>query len=194
MIRRTVSIAFIAPALASGVLLLSAGVASAAPQTFTASLSGSSEVPRGNAAMTGRATVTIDPTSGQVCTKVTTNITGAVAMHIHKGAVGVNGPVVVLLDLRSINGASACVAATAAVAKAIVADPAGYYVNIHTPAAPGGASRGQLGASAPGGSNAGSGGSGGEAGTNSDSNFAVVAMMVTGGGLAGAGGWRLVRR
>jgi CHRD domain len=67
-------------------------------------------------------------------------------MHIHQGARGVNGPIVVPLNIRSINGVTACVPATAILARAISANPAGYYVNIHTPAAPGGAVRGQLAA------------------------------------------------
>lgn len=197
MIRRSVSIAFIAPALASSVLLLSAGAAFAQEESFTADLTGTNEVPAGDAGMTGKATVTVDADSGQVCSRVTTNVTGAVAMHIHTGAAGANGPVVVTLDIKSINGANACVPVTAAVANAITASPAGHYVNIHTPSAPGGAVRGQLVASSgsdagtPSGSNA---GSGGQAGTNSDPNLALVALMVAGGGLAGAAGWRLVRR
>ena len=198
MFRRTVSIAFIAPALATGVLFFSAGTALATSDTFTATLSGSEEVPPGDAKMTGMATVTVDESTKQVCTKVTTNVTGAAAMHIHKGAAGKNGPVTVTLDVKSINGANACVTAKEADAKAIAANPAGFYVNIHTPGAPGGAVRGQLvagassesGGGTPSGSNA---GSGGQAGTNGP-NLALVALMVAGGGLAGAAGWRLVRR
>jgi hypothetical protein len=146
MIPRTVSIAFIAPALASGAILMSPGAAFAVPRPFNANLSGSNEVPPGLALLTGRATVTIDVSTGQVCSQVTTNVRGAVAMHIHKGARGVNGPIVVGLNIRSINGARTCVSATAAVASSIAANPAGHYVNIHTPAAPGGAVRGQLAA------------------------------------------------
>ncbi len=191
MIPRAVSIAFVAPVLASGALLFTAGAASAAPQTFTANLSGSNESPAGNAAMTGTATVTIDSSSGQVCAKVTTTVKDAAAMHIHKGASGANGPIAVPLDIKSINGASICVPSTPAVAKAIVANPAGYYVNVHTPANPAGEERGQLAAAAPSGANA---GSGGQAGTSSGPNVALVALMVAGAGLAGAAGWRLVRR
>jgi CHRD domain len=199
MNRRTASIAFIAPALASAVLLLSAGVAFAHEEGFTAELTGTNEVPAGDARLTGKATLTVNEDTGQVCSKVTTNVTGAEAMHLHTGAVGANGPVLVTLDIKSINGANACVPVTAAVANAITASPAGHYVNIHTPGAPGGAVRGQLVASAPSGSDAGTpsgsnAGSGGQAGTNSDPNLALVALMVAGGGLAGAAGWRLVRR
>jgi len=106
------------------------------------------------------------------------------------GASGANGPVVVPLDPKTINGANAGVSATAALAKQIAANPAGFYVNIHTPAAPGGALRGQL-ASTPSGAIA---GSGGLAGTSSDTNVALIALMVAGAGLVGGAGWVLVRR
>lgn len=191
MIPRVISVAVIAPALAGGALLFSAGAAFAAPENFTANLSGSNEVPAGDAGLTGSATVTVDPSSGQVCAKVTSNVAGAVAMHVHKGASGANGPVVVPLDVKSINGASICATATPAVAAAIAADSAGYYVNIHTPASPGGALRGQLASASPGGVNA---GSGGQAGTTPGTSVVLVAMMVVGAGLTGAAGWRLVRR
>ena len=190
MIRKALSVAFIAPALAGGVLLFSGGAAFAASDSFTANLSGTNEVPAGDAALTGNATVTVDTSSGQVCAKVTSSVTDAAAMHIHKGAKGANGPVAVALDVKSINGASVCKTATPAVAAAIAADPAGYYVNIHTPAAPGGALRGQLSSASPSGVNA---GSGGQAGTNDGPSGVLVALMVAGAGLAGAAGWRLVR-
>ena len=143
MIPRPVSIAFIVPALASGAILTSPGAAFAVPRPFAANLSGANEVGGGNARLTGRATVTIDVATGRVCSRVTTNVTGAVAMHIHSGVRGVNGPIVVPLNIRSINGATACVRTTIVVARAIAANPARFYVNIHTPAAPGGAVRGQ---------------------------------------------------
>lgn len=190
MIKRSLSAAVVASALAGGALLFSAGVAFAAPQTFTANLSSANNVGASGASLTGTATVTVDTSSGQVCAKVTSNVEGAVAMHLHKGASGANGPVAVPLDVKSINGASICATATPAVAAAIAADPAGYYVNIHTPASPAGALRGQLASATPTGVNA---GSGGQAGTTQGLNIALVALMVAGAGVAGTAGWRLVR-
>jgi len=196
MIHKALSISFIAPVLASGALLLTAGPAFASHE-LTATLSGSNEVPAGDATLTGKATVTADP-SGKVCVTVTSNVTGAVAMHIHKGASGANGPVVVPLDPSKINKGQNCVTAKADVAKAIDSSPSGYYVNIHTPKAPGGAVRGQLaaassssGSSTPSGASA---GTGGQAGTSSGPNAILVVVLVAGVGLAGAAGWRLVRR
>jgi hypothetical protein len=196
MFRRALSVAVVAPALAAGALILSSGAAFAAPQTFTVVLAGSNEVGGGGSGLTGNATVTVDPSTGQVCAKVTSNVTGAVAMHIHKGATGVNGAIVVPLDVKSINGASICKTATPALAAAIAANAAGYYLNIHTPANPAGAERGQLvlAAATPSGANAGSGGQAGTTGDTSGTNIALVALMVAGASLTGAAGWRLVRR
>ncbi len=190
MIRKSAYAAVI-PALAAGALLMSAGAALAATESFTADLSGSNEVPKGDANLTGNATVSVDASSGQVCVKVASNVKGAVAMHIHKGGSGVAGPVVVPLDEKSINGDQVCASAKADVTKAITADPGGYYVNIHTPAAQAGALRGQLAVATPKGVNA---GSGGQAGDNAGPNAALLALMVAGTGLVGVAGWRLARR
>ena len=119
---------------------------SRSPQSFPVSLSASNEPQGGVPGSSGSATVTVDPASGQVCATVTTSVTNGVAMHIHRGAPGADGPVVVPFEAKDINAGRACVAAGTAVAKAIAADPAAYYLNIHTEAAPAGALRGQLAA------------------------------------------------
>ena len=143
MIPKVLSIAFVAPALAAGALVISASPAFA-HDTFIAILSGANEVDAGDPGTTGVATVEVEAETGEVCTQVTSNVEGATAMHIHKGAAGTNGPVVVPLDPTTINGARTCVLVATELAKAIVANPAEFYVNIHTAAKPGGATRGQL--------------------------------------------------
>lgn len=148
-----------------GLMLVSVvSTASAATTTgLTASGSGSSESPAANASDTVAATVDIDPQAGTVT--YTVSFQGSepvVAGHIHKGAVGVNGPVVVMFDAAVINAhGTATVKVDKALAAAIVADPAGYYVNVHTKSHLSGAARGQLTAgsgTAPTAVNAGSGG------------------------------------
>jgi hypothetical protein len=70
--------------------------------------------------------------------------------HVHEGAAGVNGPVLVAFDPLAwsgdINAASArgIVLAEPAIIQDILADPAGHYINVHTDTFPAGAIRGQL--------------------------------------------------
>jgi CHRD domain len=70
------------------------------------------------------------------------------AGHIHIGARGVNGPVVVPLfagsSSRLVFTQSDALEIRADTAAAICANPAGYYVNYHTTQDPEGAVRGQL--------------------------------------------------
>jgi hypothetical protein len=118
--------------------------------TLTATLTGEAEVPGpGDPDGTGTATITLR--QSQVCFNMTwDNIGGATQAHIHKGAPGVAGPIVVtLFDVADPlppgqNAQEGCVDAEAAVITAIGQNPAGYYVNVHTPELPKGAIRGQL--------------------------------------------------
>ena len=64
--------------------------------------------------------------------------------HIHEGAVGQDGPVKVPFDAPKTGSAKGCKTADAAVVKAIMQNPANYYVNVHNAAYPKGAVRGQL--------------------------------------------------
>lgn len=130
--------------------LMSAGAVLAATTTLTAALKGgSAETPVGDPDGSGTASITIDPVTRQVCWNITvTNIAPAVASHIHAGAAGVSGGVVVPLDIAGFTGSTTgCAAAPAAAdLQAILANPAGFYVNVHTADFPAGAVRGQLSA------------------------------------------------
>jgi len=111
---------------------------------------GATEVPvAGDPDGTGQATLTINGTTGQVCVNITTaNITPIINMHIHTGAVGVPGAV--LVDFAETAGTKTavakCVSTTPLIAASIIANPAGFYLNAHTAAFTGGAIRGQLAA------------------------------------------------
>jgi|SRR5687767_10272142 len=131
-------------------LFLVALVAPAAfAQNFQATLSGANEVPPADPDGSGTALVTISGTT--VTYAITANLIDApTAQHIHVGAAGVNGPIVVNLPgvwvgsgqgPWTLNGVTTTDAATAA---AIIANPAGHYVNVHNAPFPGGAIRGQL--------------------------------------------------
>ncbi len=74
-----------------------------------------------------------------------TGLSAPTAAHVHTGAAGVNGPVLVGLSPTFSNGqATGMVTADAATVAAIEAAPDLYYVNIHTGDFPSGAIRGQL--------------------------------------------------
>jgi hypothetical protein len=138
--------------LALTVVSLTIGVAMAGAQgsstEFTATMKGSSESPKGPASASG--TFKVEFRNGQACYTMSVRALGAtpVAAHIHKGAAGTNGGIVI--DLKpSFKGTSPrvskkCVAAKAAVVAAIKKNPSGYYANVHTSKNPGGAARGQL--------------------------------------------------
>jgi CHRD domain len=113
-----------------------------------ATMKGSSESPKGPASASG--TFKVEFRNGQACYTMSVKGLGAkpVAAHIHKGAAGVNGPIVV--DLKpTFKGTSPrvskkCVTAKASIVAAIRKNPAGYYANVHTSKNPAGAARGQL--------------------------------------------------
>ena len=112
---------------------------------FSAKLTGSNEVGGGDPDGSGTAAVKTRGT--EVCYDLKWTGVDATMAHIHKGAAGANGDVVVNffanespLDASSKSG---CVQAKAAVVKGLAANPANYYVNLHSPEFPKGAIRGQ---------------------------------------------------
>jgi hypothetical protein len=156
--RRSVR-ALSAVATASLLLLVMAGGAAAQTTTLAATLSGDQEVAPGtpgSATETGTAIISVDPSTLLVCFTLTTNVAEPItASHIHTGAAGVSGDIVVGLTgvpNSSVSGSwTATATGTHVVGPAapladIVANPSNYYVNFHTATAPGGHVRGQLSA------------------------------------------------
>jgi hypothetical protein len=117
--------------------------------TMAITLTGLEEVPGpGDEDGTGTANVEVRPDTNEVCWDITVqNLTlPGTAAHIHEGGVGVAGGPVVTLTAPDDSGASSgCAAVDAALAADLVANPANYYVNVHTSDFPDGAVRGQLG-------------------------------------------------
>ncbi len=118
-------------------------------KVVTANMSGASEVPGpGDADGTGIALVSLDEQDGMVCFDISdTNITlPGTGAHIHSGAVGVAGPVVVALTAPDATGVSSgCILGVDTdLIDAIKKDPGNYYVNVHNADHPAGAVRGQL--------------------------------------------------
>ena len=106
-----------------------------------ATLSGTAEWPKGAPNGSGTATIRVD--GAKVCWTLKVSGTDKpLAAHIHKGGPSLAGPVVI--PLGKAYKASGCATSAAAVTRALVKSPAGYYVNVHTKRYPAGAVRGQL--------------------------------------------------
>jgi hypothetical protein len=157
--RRSVVAALTVVALAG--LGVVGGVATAArekPTKIQAELSGAAEVPPADPDGTGKTKLTIDVSGGEVCFKVKVKGTGTPNRgHIHVGAAGVNGGIVVPLfelvgatadprnDELERGRLSGCVPATPELLADITTNGANYYVNLHNARFPAGAIRAQLG-------------------------------------------------
>lgn len=135
---------------------------------FTSQLRASNEVPpvsNSEAGASGTATITLNVTrSGSTITAGTVDFqfslssfpagSSAIAAHIHPGAAGTTGGILINTGLSAATAISmpagtgsfsvTGLAATATDIQAIIDNPAGFYFNVHTVVNPGGAVRGQL--------------------------------------------------
>jgi hypothetical protein len=146
-------IAVLVVLVASLIGALAAAAAADGGRSLSATpLRGAEEVPGpGDQDASGTADIRLNQGEGRVCFRVTwANIDGTVfAGHIHEGAAGVAGPIVVSLFSGSFTGtdaASGCVGnVDAALIKEIRQHPTAFYVNVHSsPSFGAGAVRGQL--------------------------------------------------
>ncbi|MFO0875554.1 MAG: CHRD domain-containing protein [Phycisphaerales bacterium] len=122
---------------------------SASAEQFTLNMSGAQEVPGpGDPDGVATGTLTIDKTTNTISWNFTySNIAAPTLMHIHPGAAGVAGGVLVNLGVATSGGAGTLISqtvTTAANVNMILANPTGFYVNIHNSPFPGGAIRGQI--------------------------------------------------
>jgi hypothetical protein len=130
--------------------ILSLTTATAFGQTLGAVLTGSQETPPTTTPGFGNATVTFDSTRTNITTTITVANLGSPisAFHIHKGAAGVAGDVVV--NLQGLGGVfiggtmTVTTPITATTAQEMLQNPGNFYVNVHTTQFPNGAVRGQL--------------------------------------------------
>lgn len=129
--------------MSSGSPSMTPASASATTLSMVTELSARNEVPPNGSAGQGRATVTLNRASKVLTWSVaydglTGPVTGA---HIHAGAEGTNGPVVVPFTVTPspITGS-----ATLTDVQVQQLSQGLWYVNLHTPSNPGGEVRGQL--------------------------------------------------
>lgn len=127
--------------------------------TYAADLRPGNEVPAANSNAFGSAFVTFDPTDSTIAWEVhTSGIVTPTMSHIHRGAAGVNGPVIVnfaTTPAQILGGRTKGFGPVSAfqsgnlqpsdlVNLSTPAGAAGYYVNVHSAAFGGGEVRGQL--------------------------------------------------
>ena len=150
-----------------GLILVVVGIALAATSsvaaadttvTLTARLTGAQEVPPADPDGSGKAKVHINVDAGEVCfdIKGLKDVGAPNRGHIHRHVAGMNGPIVIPFfeliglpadprnDELEAGGIEDCVSADPALLAEIVANPAGFYVNVHNTRFPGGAMRCQL--------------------------------------------------
>lgn len=133
----------------AGVMLLAACATGPQHQraTLLASMTGIQEAPGpGDPNGSGTAEIRVLPADGQVCWDLYARQIGpATAAHIHRGAEGVAGPVVVALTTPDAAGHSqGCATVDPALAREIAFQGHHFYVNVHSATHPNGAIRGQL--------------------------------------------------
>jgi hypothetical protein len=140
--RKPRSLALAGTLLAAGLFAFGLGTTSVAADAarLSAALTGPGDG-------SGEAVVELDSDLGTVCWELAVRLAPpATAAHIHRGAAGENGPVVVPFD-TPVDGVSVGCASNVdpALIREIIQNAAGFYVNVHNSAFPGGAIRGQLG-------------------------------------------------
>lgn len=133
---------FALPLVIASAVCLAAPRANAAVQTFTVPLLGANEVPSGAGDPDGFGTaiLMIDDVALTIDWNISvSNIDTVILDHIHSGAAGVNGPVIV--DFGGQLSGSGLADPDLAL---VLANPAAHYVNVHTNTFQTGAIRGQV--------------------------------------------------
>ena len=119
----------------------------AVADSYHAELTGAKEVGGGDPDGSAKAEISVSDRLNQVCwdVKDVRNFGAVTGAHIHKGPVGVNGPVVVMLTKSSEGAWKGCADRGSEWTQDMIkANYSGFYVNLHTAEYPNGAIRGQL--------------------------------------------------
>ena len=112
---------------------------------LVAALSGAEEAPEDGDSDAYGAAYVFSSSGGRVCARIDVrDLQGVTMGHIHRGARGVAGPVVVPLFEGLPPAGLRCVAVPRALRIEIARFPSRFYVNIHNAEHPAGAIRGQL--------------------------------------------------
>lgn len=130
-------------ALAAALAVLAGCQSMGMMATQQVTLSGANEVPPVTTSATGNATVTIKEDRSVSATVTASGMT-ATASHIHEGAAGANGPVIVPFTKTGDNTFAAAPDAKLTEAQYASFKAGNLYVNVHSAKNPGGEIRAQL--------------------------------------------------
>jgi hypothetical protein len=114
------------------------------PGTQSVALTGDAEVPPISTTAAGTGEVTIDPTDKSVTARIAVTGMTATAAHIHEGAAGTNGPVIVPFVRTDENVFEAPKGSKLTDAQYDALKAGRLYVNVHSAKNPGGEVRAQL--------------------------------------------------
>lgn len=129
--------------LAVSALLLAACASDGGYRGTSVTLSGAQEVPPVTTSATGSGTITINADKS-VSGSVTTSGVAAAAAHIHEGAAGKNGPIIIPMTKTSDNVWTVQAGAKLTDAQYESYKAGNLYVNVHSATYKGGEIRGQL--------------------------------------------------
>jgi hypothetical protein len=133
----------LAAILATAVFCLTGYSGLAIGQDVAVKLSGDQEVPPVTTQATGRGTISVSADKAVTGSVTTTGVAASMA-HIHEGAAGKNGPVVIPLSKSGDNQWSVSAGAKFTDAQYKSFKAGNLYVNVHSAAHPNGEIRGQL--------------------------------------------------
>jgi len=145
MNQKTISLSFLlAGVLAVGACKKDEDTTDPNKVNFTAAINGNSEVPANASTASGTFTGSLDKTTRILSYKVEYTGLTPTAGHLHRGAPGVNGPVVVGFDATAVKTSPVQGTATLRQTFADSLMAGQVYVNLHTAAFPGGEIRGNI--------------------------------------------------
>jgi hypothetical protein len=143
-------LALVATVVVTAPVFANGGKGAGRTKVLAGRMTGGTEVPPGDPNASGRAIITLEPSSNTVCYRLSWDgLTSVTAAHIHLGGTGVAGPIVVPFFNTALPDTISSVAGCVhdldpALISNIRDNPSAYYVNVHDDALPEGAIRDQL--------------------------------------------------
>jgi hypothetical protein len=134
--------AWIAPVAAALLMAACGGFDNDIPEAYTSNLTGAQQVPAVASTASGTGLVTVDADNSSMLASVVLTGLAATEVHVHQGAIGANGPVVIPLALDPSGVWIARIPLNGPQYDALRSG--NFYIDAHTAGNPNGELRGQL--------------------------------------------------